>query len=464
MGFFKNFFGLSDDDEKNEDYYESLDYSDDDDDDLSDDDLYDDEDSDSSDTSYSIAKVRVLGFDDLEDADKDYIRDRLEEDTHVYLRYDFDCPNKQQALKVYRHSWLLGYIEPSKSEILHTCLRESKIGAVIVSKIKSKDFKISIDLKVYYEDPHGEELMPYYPFEGRQLDVIEVDLWTGQEDWSEDWFMNPFTDELSYKYNDMYDDDVDDDEKTMVNAWFMSWCRSYLNGTCISKKGREHYVNYLTSESAKAVLRKRINAYLENKGLHFADKELFSDLEIENDSEEEESAPAIAKRYDDTYQIAYIDGQGKHQSKTIKNANFSTFIAGIKYRENWEELVSKLSDGMKVHLKKDPDNEFDPSAIAVYNREEHLGYIPKKDIPAVCWCMNGDELDAEIEYIDEDYVSLVIPATFQNLSNCDEEELEGVRFSKTERTKYEIGAYQEARIGISKEEFLEGINQQKSNL
>ena len=214
MGFFKNIFGQSDDGEQNEDYYESLDYSDNDDDV---DNYYDDDEendnSDSSDKYYSIAKVRVVGFDDLEDADKDYIRDRLEKDTHVYLRYDFDCLDKKQALKVYRHSWLLGYIEPSKSEILHTYLRESKIGAVIVSEIKSKDFKISIDLKVYYEDPHGEELMPYYPFEGRQLDVIEVDLWTGQEDWSEDWFMNPFTDELSYKYNDMYDDDVDDDEK-----------------------------------------------------------------------------------------------------------------------------------------------------------------------------------------------------------------------------------------------------------
>ena len=423
MGFFKNIFGQSDDGEQNEDYYESLDYSDNDDDvDNYYDDVEDNDNSDSSDKYYSIAKVRVVGFDDLEDADKDYIRDRLEKDTHVYLRYDFDCLDKKQALKVYRHSWLLGYIEPSKSEILHTYLRESKIGAVIVSEIKSKDFKISIDLKVYYEDPHGEELMPYYPFEGRQLDVIEVDLWTGQEDWSEDWFMNPFTDELSYKYNDMYDDDVDDDEKNMVNAWFMGWCRSYFDGTSITKNGSEHYVNYLTSDSAKAVLKKRI------------------------------------------YQIAYIDGQGKRQNKTIKNANFSSFIAGIKYRENWEELVSKLSDGMKVHLKKDPNNEFDPSAIAVYNGDDCLGYIPKKDIPAVSWCMNGDELDAEIEYIDEDYVSLVIPAIFQNLSNCDDEELEGVRFSKTERTKSEIGAYQEARISISKEEFLEGIKQQIETL
>ena len=243
----------------------------------------------------------------------------------------------------------------------------------------------------------------------------------------------------------------------------MGWCRSYFDGTCITKKGSEHYVDYLTSESAKAVLRKRIEAYLDNKCLHFADRELFSDSEIEDDLEEDSESPAVAKRYDDTYQISYIDGQGKRQSKTIKNANFSTFVAGIKYRENWEELVSKLSDGMIVQLKKDPDNEYDSSAIAVYNGADLLGYIPKKDIPAVGWCMNDDELEVPIEYIDEDYVSLIIPATFQNLSNCDEEELEGVRFSKTERTKYEVGAYLEDKNGITKEEFLKGVKQQRDD-
>lgn len=283
MGFFKKLFGQSDDEELNDDFYESLDYSNDDDnveDDNDDDDDVDvDDSSNSSDSYYSIAKVRVVGFDELEDADKDYVRTRLEEGSHVYLRYDFDSQNKQQALQVYKHSWLLGYIEPGKSEILHSYLRESKIGAVVVSKISSKDFKVFIDLKVYYEDSHGKELLPYYPVEGRQLDVVEVDLWTGQENWAADWFLNLYTDELSYKYNNMFDDDVDDEEKSMVDIWFMGWCRSYFDGTCITKNGSEHYVDYLTSESAKAVLRKRIDAYMDNKCLHFADREQFSDSE-----------------------------------------------------------------------------------------------------------------------------------------------------------------------------------------
>ena len=462
MGFFKSLFGQPDDQQENE--FDTNDYLDGDDADISD---YSDDDvskySDSSDKSYSIAKVRVVGFDKLDESDKDYVREILEEDTHVYLRYDFDAPNKQQLLQVCRHSNILGYIEPSKVDIVLSYLYDGKIGAIVVSKIKSKDFSISIDLQLYYEDPRGEEYLPYYPFEGRQLDVIEVDKWTGQEDWSKDWFMNIFTDELCYKYLNLYDGTVDDEEIKDVDWQLAFWINSYLDGTCITRKGGERYLNRLKSECAKKVLVKRMESYLENKGLHFADKEVFGD------AEEMEGIPApsddtLVKQYLPTYEISYIDGQGKRQNRTIKNANMNSFITGIKYRDNYEEMLSKLSEGMEIQLKKDPDNEFDPSAIAVYNGDDCLGYIPKKDIPAVSWCMNGDELDAEIEYIDEDYVSLVIPATFQNLSNCDDEELEGVRFSKTERTKYENGAYQEARIGISKEEFLVGIKQQRENL
>ena len=77
MGFFKSLFGLSNDQQKDE--FDINDYLDDD-DEVELDDYSDDDDTDtigSSDKSYSIAKVRVVGFDKLDEADKDYIRDRL---------------------------------------------------------------------------------------------------------------------------------------------------------------------------------------------------------------------------------------------------------------------------------------------------------------------------------------------------------------------------------------------------
>ena len=452
MGFFKSLFGQSDDHQ--EDEFDINDYLDDSDD--------NDDYSDSSNKSYSIAKVRVVGFDKLDEADKDYVRERLEEDTHVYLRYDFDAPNKQQLLQVCRHSNILGYIEPNKVDIILSYLHEGKIGAIVVSKIKSKDFIISIDLQVYYEDPHGEEFLPYYPFEGRKLDVVEVDLWTGQEDWSQDWFMNIFTDELCYKYLNLYDETVDEDEIKDVDWQLAFWINSYLDGTCITRKGGELYLNRLKTDCAKKVLVKRMESYLENKGLHFAEKEVFSD-----DEEIEEtvtpSVGNVVKQYIPTYEISYIDGQEKRQNRTIKNANMNSFIAGIKYRDNYEEMLSKLSEGMEVQLRKDPDNPYDPDAIAVYNGNDHLGYIPKRDIPAIVLNMEDDSLAAEIEYVDEENVDLVVPVTFERLLTMSDDNLEGFRFYKTERTKYETG-YQESKTPITKEEFVDGIRQQRDNL
>lgn len=415
--------------------------------------------SNSLDTSYSIAKVRVVGFDELDDEYKDYIRNDLEEDTHVYLRYNFDCPDKKRALQVWRHKSLLGYVEPNKSEILYAYLRESNIGAVVVSKIKSRDFTLFIELKVYYKDSHGEEYLPYYPFDGRQLAVVEADLWTGQEEWSEDWFMIPFTDEITYKYNSMYDD-VNDDDKCMVDAWFLIWCQNYLNGNCITKEKSEDYVRYLNSDNAKDVLRKRITSYLENKDWHFAEKEQLADSDSDNALGI--TTDKIVKQYTPTYDIRYIGANDENQCRTIKNANINSFIAGIKYRDNYEDKLSKLSEGMEVQLIKEPDNPYDPEAIAVYNGDDHLGYIPKRDIPAIALNMGDGSQTAEVLYVDDGRVDLVVPVTFERILSMSDEELEGFRFYKTERTKYE-GAYVEGSSPISKEEFVDGIRAQKEN-
>ncbi len=119
MGFFKKLFGQSDDHQ--EDEFDINDYLDDSDDDVDVEDYSDDDEADSSDSSnksYSIAKVRVVGFDTLDEADKDYVREKLGEDTHVYLRYDFEAPSKQQLLQVCRHSNILGSSDISSDKVM----------------------------------------------------------------------------------------------------------------------------------------------------------------------------------------------------------------------------------------------------------------------------------------------------------------------------------------------------------
>lgn len=677
-------------------------------------------------TYYSIAKVRVQGFDQLDEDEKDFVMNDLEEDMHVYLRNEFDNPKDCHALEVLYHGHFIGYIDKKKSELIHSYLREGKIGAVVVSKVKSKDFKVLVDLNIYYEDAYGEESTPYYPLEGRQISVVEADLWTG--DWNDDWFMNIFTDELLYKYPDMYDSTVSEDEKKDVDWQLSFWINRYLDGTCITREGCKPYLDSLKTDCAKKVLMKRMESYLEHKGYHFSDKEIFSDddSEVSNDfgqhefeqvslsnffgvnikdspngdwlymgesdgnqvyrlsgidkdkyvfdncaaqvkedgttdfyfmkdysyedaqkvlfmlertfgekgihtfeeskvrhskdyrdqtknieftagdceivylymkeansinvciktpyfsdylnqgekvyedrivtsrgfnvlpdmikynavaeataesvlffvnedwndgsqpilmvsmlidgeltafnldtheiyfkyscpelekklnegynaillvtdykleedgvhvelyaqfieAEDKPSHGEVVKQYATTYELDYIDGQDHHQRKVIKNANMNSFVAGIKYRDNYEELLAKLKEGMELQIKPEPDNEFDPDALAVYNGDDHLGYIPKKDIPAVALNMEDDCAVAEIDYVDEEHVDLVIPVSFNKLSTMSDEDLEGFRYYKTERVKYENG-YQESSSPISKEEFLDGIRQQRENL
>lgn len=60
-------------------------------------------------------------------------------------------------------------------------------------------------------------------------------------------------------------------------------------------------------------------------------------------------------------------------------------VAGIRYRENINELLNALDVGDGVILAREPENEYDELAIVVQNTEgQKLGYVPRanNDIPA----------------------------------------------------------------------------------
>ncbi|GEM_PF-7047056 len=166
------------------------------------------------------------------------------------------------------------------------------------------------------------------------------------------------------------------------------------------------------------------------------------------------------KNYDTTYELNYIDEQNHDQSKVIKNANMNSFVVGIKFRDNYKNLLANLQIGMELLIKAEPDNEYDKNALAVYNGEEQLGYIPKKDIPAVTLNLEDACTTAEIINIDEEHIQLIIPVKFTKLINMSDNELKGFTFSKTERIKDDTG-YHEFISPISKEQFVEGINNQR---
>jgi len=167
------------------------------------------------------------------------------------------------------------------------------------------------------------------------------------------------------------------------------------------------------------------------------------------------------KEYEDHLEIIYHDGKGMMQYKTIKNRNVTSFITGIRYRENFQELLEALEEGQEVQLIREPDNPYDPNAIAIYNGKDMLGYIPATDIPIVSLNMVGDNLTANIDRIDEDFVGITIPATFEKLERPDiEKEYGEFSYVRIEKAQYENGVYGEKSIPITKEEFIEAVKKQ----
>ncbi|MBO4565570.1 MAG: HIRAN domain-containing protein [Bacteroidaceae bacterium] len=167
------------------------------------------------------------------------------------------------------------------------------------------------------------------------------------------------------------------------------------------------------------------------------------------------------KEYEDHLEIVYRDAKGMVQSKPIKNKNVSSFITGLRYRENYEELLDALKEGMKVSLIPEPDNPYDPNAIAIYNGKDLLGYIPAKDIPVISLNMEKDNLTAFIDRIDGDFVGITIPATFKKLENPDiEKEYGEMMYIRICKARYEKGVYGEQSIPITREEFLKAVKEQ----
>ena len=51
-------------------------------------------------------------------------------------------------------------------------------------------------------------------------------------------------------------------------------------------------------------------------------------------------------------------------------------IAGFTYYDGIE-VIDNLTIGAPVTLKSEPDNPYDPSAVAIYYGTKKLGYVPK---------------------------------------------------------------------------------------
>lgn len=76
-------------------------------------------------------------------------------------------------------------------------------------------------------------------------------------------------------------------------------------------------------------------------------------------------------------------------------------LAGFQHHRA-EGIWPFLRPGLELRLRREPWNRHDPLAVAVYYRQEKLGYLPRSDNAAVArWLDQGRSLRASIAVLAE---------------------------------------------------------------
>lgn len=146
-------------------------------------------------------------------------------------------------------------------------------------------------------------------------------------------------------------------------------------------------------------------------------------------NEEDKKEPDALIHYEMDYLVDPIEID--YRRKTIMDGTMNLNLVGIQYRDNYEELMETLEEGMKVVLKPEPTNEFDPNALAFYYNDEVIGYLPKKDQPFAHIFMAKGQIEATICNIDEQWIDTEVVIS-KDMIDFDAYESNGVRFTKIE--------------------------------
>jgi intein/homing endonuclease len=99
--------------------------------------------------------------------------------------------------------------------------------------------------------------------------------------------------------------------------------------------------------------------------------------------------------------LPFASGE-KEVSKTKEVPLFDFFVAGYKYYDGYKALFT-LKAGDEVILKREPDNEYDDQAVAVFTIDGYkLGYVPmESNIVPVNIMDNEIPIVARVKEIDK---------------------------------------------------------------
>ena len=131
----------------------------------------------------------------------------------------------------------------------------------------------------------------------------------------------------------------------------------------------------------------------------------------------------------DDIRVIYWDTPDHYQRKLIRKGKILTTIQGIIYHKNYKEIIKQLEIGTQVILIPEPDNPYDSNAIAVYWENERIGYVAKKDIPAIMPCVSDEGTIAFIDKIDEKFIGIYVRPTFAYLGEREKNNLPELIFA-----------------------------------
>ena len=86
------------------------------------------------------------------------------------------------------------------------------------------------------------------------------------------------------------------------------------------------------------------------------------------------------------------------EEEMVINHMFSK-IVGTTFVEGSQERLSKLEQTQELKLVEDVDNKFDPNAIAVYEGDFRLGYLPKETAKSVKEILKDNEISCRVSMV-----------------------------------------------------------------
>lgn len=360
----------------------------------------------SSNDKYSVLQIKLEGLEQLGNNDKIYIKRTLRKGDHVYVRFNYE----NGKYEVMRHDNIIGYLPESVIGDREDFF--DKLGYAEVSNKSISLFNKRIEVCLYLKDENGVLPLPFPSVNERKVSVIETDLWKG--DWNSDWSLIPITDELVYRFPELYGSDkLLNDIETDVDLHFNYFIGEFLSGNLRTEYDVEQKImnsaafeviieNNHKRDIAKRILWHRIKSYMSHKGYAF----------LTPNTEDNNGSHNVDNSYEPHFHLDYRKEDGSHVTKTVNHSNMNVSVMGMKYRDNYRQLLDKVQKGVELTIKPDPNNEYDDTALGFYLDDgELVGYVSRKDKPFVELFMKQGQLRAVVTYSEDDNVDTNIQLT-----------------------------------------------------